>query len=68
MNNKWNNISKLLKMSCIIGLPIILQSFATHRNNIRKVKRIQLYNILQMMQLRAYYLQQKMQKNTLLRS
>lgn len=45
MNNKWNNISKLLKMSCIIGLPIILQSFATHRNNIRKVQRIEIFRV-----------------------
>ncbi|EGD33925.1 hypothetical protein HMPREF9071_1466 [Capnocytophaga sp. oral taxon 338 str. F0234] len=40
MNSKRNRIINILKISIIIGFPIILQSFANHRNNIRKIQKV----------------------------
>ena len=40
MNNKKTQLFIILKISCIVLLPILFQSFANHRNNIRKVQKI----------------------------
>ena len=40
MNNKKAQLFIILKISCIVLLPILFQSFANHRNNIRKVQKI----------------------------